>query len=48
MADSDIVLVTGSSTGFGRLISTTLAHRGHTVFASMRDIGVATATMPRI
>ena len=37
-ADSDVVLVTGSSTGFGRLISTTLARRGYTVFASMRDI----------
>lgn len=33
-----VVLVTGSSTGFGRLISTTLARRGYAVFASMRDI----------
>lgn len=31
------VLVTGSSSGFGRLISETLARSGHTVFASMRD-----------
>ena len=37
-ADGNVVLVTGSSTGFGRLISTTLARRGRTVFASMRDI----------
>jgi NAD(P)-dependent dehydrogenase (short-subunit alcohol dehydrogenase family) len=38
MAHNDVVLVTGSSTGFGRLISVTLARRGYTVFASMRDI----------
>lgn len=37
MADN-IVLITGTSTGFGRLISTTLARSGYTVFASMRDI----------
>jgi NAD(P)-dependent dehydrogenase (short-subunit alcohol dehydrogenase family) len=37
-AYSKIVLVTGSRTGFGRLISTTLARRGYSVFASMRDI----------
>ena len=38
MADNGVVLVTGASTGFGRLISVTLARRGYTVFASMRDI----------
>jgi NAD(P)-dependent dehydrogenase (short-subunit alcohol dehydrogenase family) len=32
------ILVTGSSSGFGRRISETLAQQGHTVFASMRDI----------
>jgi len=37
MADKDVVLVTGASTGFGKLISVTLARRGYTVFASMRD-----------
>jgi len=37
-SEKGAVLVTGSSTGFGRLISTTLAQRGYTVFASMRDI----------
>ena len=41
------VLVTGSSSGFGKLIATTLAHAGYRVFASMRDVagrnqGVAT------
>src|SRR5271166_5500129 len=38
MVDNDVVLVTGASTGFGRLTSVTLARRGYTVFASMRDI----------
>jgi NAD(P)-dependent dehydrogenase (short-subunit alcohol dehydrogenase family) len=35
---NSVILVTGTSTGFGRLISVTLARRGYTVFASMRDI----------
>src|SRR5579864_5352253 len=38
MADNNVVLVTGASTGFGRLTSVTLARRGYTVFASMRDV----------
>ncbi len=33
-----IVLVTGSSSGFGRLTATALARAGHIVYASMRDI----------
>jgi NAD(P)-dependent dehydrogenase (short-subunit alcohol dehydrogenase family) len=39
-----VVLITGSSTGFGRLIAETLARRGHTVFATMRDIQGRNAT----
>lgn len=36
---SDIVLVTGASSGFGRMIAIALAAEGHTVYASMRDVG---------
>jgi len=32
-----VVLITGSSTGFGRMFAETLARKGHTVFATMRD-----------
>lgn len=34
---SQVVLVTGSNSGLGRLIVETLAHRGHAVFAGMRE-----------
>jgi len=37
MSSKQVVLITGSSTGFGRLIAETLARHGHIVFASMRD-----------
>jgi NAD(P)-dependent dehydrogenase (short-subunit alcohol dehydrogenase family) len=33
-----IILVTGSSSGFGRLTSEALAHAGHKVYASMRSL----------
>jgi NAD(P)-dependent dehydrogenase (short-subunit alcohol dehydrogenase family) len=35
---SKIVLVTGSSNGFGKDIAQTLAAAGHTVFATMRNL----------
>src|SRR5258708_18700455 len=39
MNSKKVVLITGSSTGFGRLFTDTLARKGHTVFATMRDLG---------
>src|SRR5213078_546687 len=39
MKSKQVVLITGSSTGFGRLFTETLARKGHTVFATMRDPG---------
>ncbi len=39
MNSKQVVLITGASTGFGRLIAETLARHGHTVFATMRDPG---------
>lgn len=38
MSNKGVVLVTGSSTGFGRLTSMALARRGYQVIASMRDV----------
>ncbi len=39
MNSKQVVLITGASTGFGRLFTETLARKGHTVFATMRDPG---------
>jgi NAD(P)-dependent dehydrogenase (short-subunit alcohol dehydrogenase family) len=39
MPNNQVVLVTGASTGFGRLFTDTLARKGYTVFATMRDPG---------
>jgi NAD(P)-dependent dehydrogenase (short-subunit alcohol dehydrogenase family) len=39
MNSKQVVVITGSSTGFGRLFADTLARKGHTVFATMRDPG---------
>lgn len=34
-----VILITGTSSGIGRLTAETLARAGHSVYASMRDIG---------
>src|SRR6195256_1755619 len=39
MSSKQVVLITGASTGFGRLFTETLARRGHPVFATVRDPG---------
>ena len=36
MNSKQVVLITGSGTGFGRLFAETLARKGHTVFVTMR------------
>ncbi|GCF06822.1 SDR family oxidoreductase [Dictyobacter arantiisoli] len=38
MSSQQVILVTGSSSGFGRRIVETLARQDHIVFASMRDV----------
>jgi NAD(P)-dependent dehydrogenase (short-subunit alcohol dehydrogenase family) len=43
MPSSQVVVITGASTGFGRLFAETLARHGHIVFATMRDPAVRNA-----
>lgn len=38
MKTGEVVLVTGTSSGFGRLIAETLARKGYQVFATMRNV----------
>lgn len=38
MSQKKVVLITGANSGFGRLTAESLARRGYTVFATMRDI----------
>src|SRR6267154_15352 len=38
MKSGEVILVTGTSSGFGRLIAETLAQKGHQVFATMRNV----------
>ena len=47
MSESRTVLITGSNSGFGRLTAETLATKGHTVFASMREVSGKNAEQAR-
>jgi NAD(P)-dependent dehydrogenase (short-subunit alcohol dehydrogenase family) len=47
MDEGKVVLITGTSSGFGRLIAETLARKKYRVFATMRDIKGRNATVAR-
>ena len=47
MDEGKVVLITGTSSGFGRLIAETLTRKKYRVFATMRDIKGRNATMAR-
>jgi len=47
MNSEKVVLITGTSSGFGRLIAETLARRKYQVFATMRDVKGRNATVAR-
>jgi NAD(P)-dependent dehydrogenase (short-subunit alcohol dehydrogenase family) len=47
MDEGKVVLITGTSSGFGRLIAETLARKEYRVFATMRDVKGRNATVAR-
>jgi NAD(P)-dependent dehydrogenase (short-subunit alcohol dehydrogenase family) len=47
MDEGKVVLITGTSSGFGRLIAETLSRKKYKVFATMRDVKGRNATVAR-